>query len=88
MGSQRVRHDLVTEQQQQQQKKTKLDEVLFSVIFCSIAGVKKKKLFSSRFFDYSNNLTYIKHINRRKMNKILIDCIHGRHPGKLSNSPK
>ena len=53
--------------------------VLFSVIFLSIqhtaAEVKKKEktfFFSSRFFDWYNNLTYIKHINRRKMNKILI----------------
>ena len=37
---------------------------------------------------WSKNYVDMRHMNRRKLNKILITYIHGRDPGKLSNLPK
>ena len=37
---------------------------------------------------WSKNYIDMRQINRRKSNKNLIPCEHGRYPGRLSNAPK
>ena len=54
-------------------------------------SVSRRKKFSSTLLGssgWSKNYIDMGQINRRKLNKSLVTSIHGRDPGKLSNSLK